>query len=54
MTRQEIKREISDLKKEMKIDGVKTVFFMNGGLDSLTRRYNERLFTLKTKLEKTA
>ena len=53
MTRQKIKKEIADLKKEMKIDGVKTISCFNGGLDRLTHQYNLRLFALKTKLDKT-
>ncbi len=53
MTRQEIKREISELKKEMKIDGVKITACFNGGLDKLTYQYNMKLFALKVKLDKT-
>jgi len=53
MTRQEIKKEISDLKKAMRIDGIKRVACFNGGLDSLTRRCNARLFELETRLQKT-
>lgn len=52
MTKKEIRKEIAELKRNMRIDSVKTVCCFNGGLDSLTHRYNSKLFELKVKLER--
>lgn len=48
----EIKADIRSLKKEMKDSGIRTISFMNAGLDPETYRCNARLFALKTELLK--
>ena len=49
----EINRDIRDTKREMKAQGVRVVSCFNGGLSLDERRFNARLFALKTE-KKTA
>jgi hypothetical protein len=51
-TAKEIKREIRQLKAEMKDRGIKVTSFMNRQPSLEAARANERLFALKVELEK--
>ena len=49
----EIRRQIRQLKKDMKADGIRVVSCMNAGLDRATYSCNRTLFALNTELLKT-
>ena len=49
----EIRKEIRELKKEMKERGLKVTSFMNRQPSIEAARANERLFALKCELDKT-
>jgi hypothetical protein len=53
-TANEIKKEIRQLKAEMKERGIKVTSFMNRQPSLEAARANERLFALKVELEKAA
>ena len=48
----EIQKEIRELKREMKSQGIRRISFMNAGLSSQESSYNCRLYQLKLNLEK--
>jgi len=50
MTIKEIRKEMKDLKKEMKESGMRITSCFNGGLTRDEYRCNSRLFQLKTEL----
>ena len=52
MTAKEIKKQIRELKGEMKRYGIRVSSCFNGGHSIESRRYNEALFALKVKLER--
>lgn len=51
MTSKEVKAEIRETKREMKIEGVRRISCFNGGLSSAEYRYNARLFQLSVDLD---
>ncbi len=52
MTSKEIKKQIRELKAEMKALGIKKSSCFNGGHSSISYRYNAELFRLSVDLEK--
>jgi hypothetical protein len=52
MNSKETKIEIRNLKREMKENGIKVVSCFNGGHSRESLSYNQRLFKLKTQLER--
>ena len=52
MEKKEIRKQIRELKKEMKENNVRKISCFNGGLTQSESYYNSKLFELKTKLEK--
>lgn len=51
MTIAELKKDIKEMRKEMKTLGIRVTSCFNGGLTSDEYRYNSQLFALKIKLE---
>ena len=47
----ELKRQLRELRKEMRAAGIKKTSPFNGGLDMETYRYNARRFELETKIK---
>jgi len=43
-----IKSDLRELRKEMRLRGIKRTSCFNGGMDRETQRYNERVFALET------
>jgi hypothetical protein len=50
MNEKEIRREIRELRADMKAKGLRIISFMNGGQSLEQMRANERLFELKLRL----
>lgn len=50
----DVRREILELKREMKADGIPIRSCFNGGHTRESMRYNARLFALKAELERSA
>jgi len=48
---QNVKRQLRELRAEMKSLSIKKTSCFNGGMDRETQRYNERRFALETKLK---
>jgi hypothetical protein len=51
MTSKDIRKEIQDVRREMKERGIRKVSCFNGGLDASTYQANARLFRLGVKLD---
>ena len=49
---QQLKRDISALKREMRANSVRVISCMNAGLTDMERTYNGRLFALKTAVDR--
>jgi hypothetical protein len=47
-----IRRQIRELRAEMRASGIKKTSCFNGGIDERTYRFNARLFELKCALER--
>lgn len=48
----EIKKEIRDIRADMKRQGIRVMSCFNGGLTREESMYNQNLFALKTELER--
>ncbi len=48
----ELKKQLRELRREMKAAGIKRTSCFNGGLDHETYRYNARCFELDTMIRK--
>lgn len=49
-----LKRQLRELRAEMRQNGIKKTSCFNGGMDRETQRYNERRFALETEIESVA
>jgi hypothetical protein len=52
MTSEETKKQIADLRKQMRAENVRVISCFNAGLTPQEYLYNSQLFTLKTTLER--
>jgi hypothetical protein len=48
----EIKKQLRELRRDMRANGIKKTSPFNGGMDRETQRWNERRFALETALER--
>jgi hypothetical protein len=52
MTEKDIKKQLKELRAEMRLLGIRKISPFNGGLDRTTQQYNEQRFALETGLER--
>lgn len=53
MTAKTLRKQLRELRAEMRSLGIKKTSPFNGGMDRETQRWNERRFALETALERT-